>query len=250
MVRVVDSDVARPELTAAIDETLLRTRIEGRCPDTIHIYRRRPPSVSIGLFQTAAEVADLEACERDGVPVVRRSSGGGAIYTDDRQLVYALVWRPERPVRAEQGFELVCGAIVGALGHLGVPDVKRAGVNDVEVGGRKVSGSAQAVRRGVHLVHGTVLVDADLDAMFTYLRPMHAKLEKAGLTSPRERVTTLAEVLGRAPSLEDVKLAVGTQLATVARGKPEPGDLTADERAMADRLVEKRFSNRAWNLRR
>jgi lipoate-protein ligase A len=250
MVRVVDSDVARPELTAAADEALLWTRIEGRCGDTVHLYRRRPPSVSLGRFQVAGEVVDLDACERDGVPVVRRSSGGGAIYTDDRQLVYALVWRPERPLRAEEGFVHVCGAIVRALARLGVPDARRTGVNDVVVRGRKVSGSAQAVRRGVHLVHGTVLVDADLDAMFTYLRPLPDKLERAGLRSARERVTTLAEVLGGAPAMAEVKGAVSEQLAAVAGGAPEPGGLTAEERGRAEGLVAERFSQRAWNLRR
>lgn len=249
-VRVIDTDIARPELTAATDEALLLSRVEGRCGDTIHLYRRRPPSVSIGMSLAAAEVVDLAACERDGVPVVRRSSGGGAIYTDERQLVYALVWRPGRPVRTGQGLELACSAIARALAHLGVPDARRAGVNDVLVGARKVSGSAQVVRRGVHLVHGTVLVDADLEAMFTYLRPLPVKLARAGLSSPRERVTTLAEVMGSAPPMEDVKRAVAEELAAIAGGGPEPGDLTAEERGRASRLVEERFSQRAWNLRR
>lgn len=249
-VRVVDTDVARPELTAAIDETLLRSRIEGRCGDTVHLYRRRPPSVSIGLSLVAAEVVDLDACERDGVPVVRRSSGGGAIYTDDRQLVYALAWAPGRPLRAEDGLALACDAVARALARLGAPDARRAGVNDVLVGGRKVSGSAQVVRRGVHLVHGTVLIDADLDAMFTYLRPLPDKLARAGLSSPRERVTTLAEAMGGAPPLEDVKRAVAEELAAVAGGRPEPGALTTEERDGAERLALERFSQSAWNLRR
>ncbi len=121
MVRVVDTGVARPELTAAIDEALLRARVAGACGDTVHLYRRRPPSVSIGYFQSASEVADLGACRRDGVPVVRRASGGGAIFTDDRQLVYALAWAPPKAVTAREGFDLACGAVaVRARERLGV----------------------------------------------------------------------------------------------------------------------------------
>lgn len=250
MVRVVDTDVARPELTAAIDEALLRSRVAGGCDDTIHLYRRNPPSVSIGYFQSAAEVADLGACRRDGVPVVRRSSGGGAVYTDDRQLVYALVWAPARPVTAKVGFDLACGAIARALGRLGAKGVERAGVNDVLIWGRKVSGSAQAVRKGVHLLHGTVLVDADLDAMFTYLRPLGAKLEAQGLRAPAARVTTLGSVLGHVPPMEEVKRILVGELCSAVGGTPEPGAITASEREEAAALMADKFGRDEWNLRR
>jgi len=250
MVRVIDTDVARPELTAAIDEALLRARVAGTCGDTVHLYRRRPASVSIGYFQSAAEVADLGACRRDGVPVVRRPSGGGAIFTDDRQLVYALVWAPPKAVTAKEGFDLACGAIARALGRLGAKGVERSGVNDVLVWGRKVSGSAQAIRRGVHLLHGTVLVDADLDAMFTYLRPLGAKLEAQGLKAPAARVTTLGAVLGRVPPMDEVKRALVDELCAAVGGDPEPGTLGAQEREEAEALAASRFSQDAWNLRR
>jgi len=250
MVRVVDTDVARPELTAAIDETLLQARVAGTCGDTVHLYRRRPPSVSIGYFQSAAEVADLEACRRDDVPVVRRASGGGAIFTDDRQLVYALVWAPPKAATAKEGFDLACGAIARALGRLGAKGVERSGVNDVLVWGRKVSGSAQAVRRGVHLLHGTVLVDADLDAMFTYLRPLGVKLEAQGLKAPAARVTTLGAVLGRVPPMEEVKRALVEELCAAIGGVPLSGTLDAQERERAEALVSSRFSLDSWNLRR
>jgi len=250
MVRVIDTDVARPELTAAIDEALLRARVAGTCGNTVHLYRRRPASVSIGYFQSAAEVADLGACRRDGVPVVRRPSGGGAIFTDDRQLVYALVWAPPKAVTAKEGFDLACGAIARALGRLGAKGVERSGVNDVLVWGRKVSGSAQAIRRGVHLLHGTVLVDADLDAMFTYLRPLGAKLEAQGLKAPAARVTTLGAVLGRVPPMDEVKRALVDELCAAVGGDPEPGTLGAQEREEAEALAASRFSQDAWNLRR
>jgi len=248
MVRLVDTDVARPELTAAIDEALLRSRVEGRCGDTVHLYRRDPPSVSIGYFQSAGEVAYLEACARDGVPVVRRSSGGGAIFTDDRQVVYAVVFAAN--LTAREGFDLACGALVRVLGRLGVRGAEKSGVNDVLVWGRKVSGSAQVIRKGVHLVHGTMLVDSDLERMFTYLRPLPEKLEAQGIERPRARVTTLKDVLGRAPPLPDVKTAIAEEMAKAIGGPLEPGALSETELEEAGRLVEERFSRDSWNLRR
>ncbi len=250
MVRLVDTDIERPELTAAIDEAILESRLAGGCDDTVHLYRRRPPSVSIGYFQAASEVADLEACSQDGVPVVRRISGGGAIYTDHRQLVYALAFTPVPPLSARRGFELVCGALVRALQRLGVDDVAMAGVNDVLVGGAKVSGSAQAIRRGVHLVHGTVLVDADLEAMFTYLRPLPPKLRAQGLATPSMRVTTLGDVLGEPPPIAAVKAVVSEELSAAVGGVPVPGQLTQAEEGRALELESSRYTRAEWNLKR
>jgi lipoate-protein ligase A len=249
-VRVIDTDIERPQLTAAIDEALLESRIDGRSGDTIHLYRRRPPSVSIGYFQSAAEVADLEACHRDGIPVVRRISGGGAIYTDEGQLVYALITRPERPMKAKQGLEVVCGAVVRALGRLGIEGAQMEGLNDVVVGNAKVSGSAQVIRKGVHLVHGTVLVDADLEAMATYLRPYGTKMEHRGHETPAARVTTLKHLLGDAPVMDEVKAALMAEMACIAGGEPLMGQLKEDERKRAEVLEKNRYCTDRWNLRR
>jgi lipoate-protein ligase A len=250
MVRLVDTDLARPQLTAAIDEALLLSRMAGRSGDTVHLYRRRPPSVSIGYFQSAAEVADLEACRADGIPVVRRISAGGAIYTDERQLVYALAHDPPRPLRAKEGLDIGCDAVVRTLARLGVEDARREGVNDVLVGTRKVSGSAQVIRRGVHLVHGTMLVDVDRTAMVRYLGQDRREGSTRVGTTPGGRVTTLAEVMGAPPPLDTVKAILAEELATAVGGVVEPGDLDAWERAEAARLEGERYANDEWNLRR
>jgi lipoate-protein ligase A len=250
MVRLVDTDLERPQLTAAIDEALLRSRMAGLSGDTVHLYRRRPPSVSIGYFQSAAEVADLEACRADGVPVVRRASAGGAIYTDERQLVYAMVHDPPSHLGAQEGLDVACDAIVMALGRLGVPDARREGANDVVVGDRKVSGSAQVIRRRTHMVHGTVLVDVDRSAMVRYLRAGKVKEMERGHETPADRVTTLAEVMGAPPSMDTVKTVLAEELARALGGEVEPGRLTDWELAEATRLEAERYSADEWNLRR
>jgi len=250
MVRLVDTDLERPQLTAAIDEALLDSRVADRSGDTIHLYRRRPASVSIGYFQEAALVADLEACRRDGVPVVRRLSAGGAIFTDERQLVYAIVHRPTGRLGAREGLALACKALVRAMGALGVEGARMEGDNDVMVGGRKVSGSAQKVRRGVHLVHGTVLVDVDMDAVSRYLRPPRAARDGMERPTPGRRITTLAAVMGSPPPMGEVKAAVAEELARAMGGVPEPADLSEEEAGVALRLERERYSSDGWNLRR
>jgi lipoate-protein ligase A len=250
MVRLVDTDLERPHLTAAIDEALLKSRMEGRSGDTIHLYRRRPPSVSIGYFQSAAAVADLESCRRDGVPVIRRISGGGAIYTDERQLVYALTFHPTIPIQASEGLALACGAIVGALGRLGVKQAKMSGVNDVVVGTAKVSGSAQVIRKGTHLVHGTVLVDVDKDALSRYLVTGTDKEQRHGHPKPAGRVTTLADLMGGPPPMDMVKTVVAEELAKAVGGTLDNGHLGSWETDVADALEGSRYSRDEWNLMR
>lgn len=248
-VRVIDTDLERPQLTAAIDEALLGSRMDDRSGNTIHLYRRRPPSVSIGYFQAATEVADLEACRRDDVPVVRRISGGGAIYTDERQLVYALTFRPQGRFKAQDGLSLACNALVRALERLGVEGARMEGLNDVVVDDKKVSGSAQVIRRGVHLVHGTVLVDTDLEAMAKYLMFQPGKKGPGGHATPATRVATLSQILSSPPSIEDVKAAVSHELASSIGGSIEEGALMDWERDKALHLEATRYTQDDWNLR-
>jgi lipoate-protein ligase A len=224
--------------------------MSGRSGETVHLYRRRPASVSIGYFQRASEVADLEACRADGVPVVRRISAGGAIYTDERQLVYSLTIGPDLAPKAAQGFDIACGAVVNALARLGVDEAQREGVNDVVVDGAKLSGSAQVIRRGVHLVHGTVLVDVDVEAMARYLVPGKPKERERGHRSPADRVTTLATLLKDPPPMDTVKSVLAQELALAVGGVPEPGELDDREAGEAARLEEERYTRDEWNLRR
>jgi lipoate-protein ligase A len=115
-------------------------------------------------------------------------------------------------------------------------------VNDVEVGGRKVSGSAQLRRRGSVLQHGTVIVDTDLRAMDAVLR--HGEGPR-----PSERVTTLASLLGRAPDMGEVKRRVADEVGRAMGAEAVEGVLTDGERMDAERLVAERYSRDEWNLR-
>ena len=240
--RLVDSGTVRPAESAALDEAILEAHSAGSVPDTLHFYVRSSPTVSVGYFQKAAESLDLDACRRLGVQVVRRGSGGSSIYTDRGQLIYGLVVRSEElPPTPEASFALVCGAVARAVSSFGV-DARHRPVNDVEVGGRKVSGSAQLRRRGSVLQHGTVIMDTDLRIMDSVLR--HG-------TGPRpsERVTTMAALLGEVPDVGEVKRRIRDEVArTFGVGMAE-GELTAAEKRCVERLVAERYSREEWNMR-
>lgn len=239
--RLVDSGLVPPAVSAALDEAVLEAHSRGSVPDTLHFYVRSSPTVSVGYFQRAGESLDLDACRRLGVHVVRRGSGGSTIYTDQGQLIYGLVVRSdELPPTPEASFALVCGAVARAVSSFGV-EARHRPVNDVEVGGRKVSGSAQLRRRGSVLQHGTILMDTDLAAMDAVLRGPGRR--------PSDRVATLASLLGRAPDMGEMKRRVRDEVGRTFGAAIEEGRLTDAERADVERLVAERYSRDEWNLR-
>jgi lipoate-protein ligase A len=246
--RLIDSGFVGSAESAAIDEALLEAHISGQVPPTLHFYRRRVPTVSLGYFQKAEAAVDLGACARLGVSVVRRRSGGRSIFTDPAQLIYALVV-PENdlPLGREASFAFVCSALASALGTFGMDAMHRP-VNDVEVDGRKVSGSAQFRRKGSVLQHGTVLVDADLAMMDRVLRADPS--ETPPLPRPSERVTTMASVLGAVPDMESVKASITVELAKAFDANFYFGRLTDDEERSVQALVSRFYGRGEWNLRR
>lgn len=128
-----------------------------------------PPAVVIGSSERPQQVVDAEACERLGVDVIKRSTGGGSVFQTSDVLNYSLVTPAPASLDPRPGFrqgiDLVC-AILAAFGVVG----RQEGTSDVAVGGRKISGNAQARRWKAVLVHGTVLVDFDHDLAAAVLR--------------------------------------------------------------------------------
>jgi lipoate-protein ligase A len=237
--RLVDSGRVRAAESAAIDEAILESRASGATPDTLHFYVRARPTVSVGHFQSLAESVDLDRCREAGVDIVRRKSGGGSIFTDPGQLIYGLVVsESELPRGATPSFAIVCSAIARAISSLGV-EARHRPVTDIEVDGRKVSGSAQLRRKGVVLQHGSVILDADLELMDSVLRGGR----------PSERVTSLRAVLGRMPSMDELKSAMRRELSEEFGVRFVDGSLTVEEDARAKQLVEEVYADGSWTSR-
>ena len=238
---MIDSGILSPSRSVAVDEALLEGHGNGSTPDTVHFYTRSQPTVSIGQFQRAAEAVDLEECARRGVAVMRRRSGGGSIFTDGGQLIFAIVTSESVLGTAPaDAFKAVCGAVAESLRGMGVEAEYRP-VNDIEVGGRKVSGSAQLRRHGSVLHHGTVIVDTDLETMDAVLKGAH--------TRPSERVTRLSDLLRPPPDAGQVKSALAEGFGRLFKVEFEISQLTESESAMVDGYVASRYGNDSWNLK-
>jgi lipoate-protein ligase A len=202
--RYIDSGLIDGPTSQAIDEVILQARLKGMVPNTLHQYRRKPPAISVGRYQNIEEVADLNYCRKQGIDLIRRVSGGGTIYTDSNCLEYAIIvdqQYPEIPMSLEGSFKVICAGIIIALKQLGIEATYKP-INDVLVGGRKISGSAQR-RRRILLQHGTLLMDADFVSMSQALK----------IGSTTELMTKLTTIRREAPqeySVEEVQEALKT----------------------------------------
>ena len=192
-----------------------------------YLWRNRP-SVIIGLNQNAYSEVNLKYLEENGINLVRRVTGGGAVYHDLQNLNYTIVgWQAandtaapcaSHPIRANgRGSVLPPAAtgpavIVNALRELGVP-AELTGRNDIFVEGRKVSGYARRVSKQQEIIHGTLMYDVDIDTLTHVLDTPGSKLNAKGIGSVKSRVANLKDYLPGFKSLDEVQAALQDILA-------------------------------------
>ncbi|MEJ5365901.1 MAG: lipoate--protein ligase [Desulfosoma sp.] len=177
-------------------EEYLMEKVDGWC----FLVYRNAPSVVVGRNQNAAAEADvLFTCE-NGIPVLRRISGGGAVYHDMGNVNYAFI-EAERE-RGRRSFEDFMEPVAAFLRSVGAP-VQKDGRSDLGIDGLKISGNAQCRRRGKILHHGTVLFDADLSLLQRALRPSRAPYADKAVASVRRPVTNVRPFLKRDMNADD-----------------------------------------------
>lgn len=232
--RVVLTDLADPAYCTAVDQAVLEARGTGSVPDTLHLYRRSVPTVSLGYFQRAEESVDLELAREKGVSIVKRVSGGSAIFTDPSQWIYAVVLGGnEVPEAPAESYPIICQGVIEALASLGITSQWRS-LNDVTVRGRKISGSAQTRKHGAVLQHGTLLVSTDLDLMIRLL--LQRKDKTRGVTD----MTTVERELGRHVDMGDVRDAMVSGFAKALHRTPAYAPLTHEEMKRTGEIVSGR----------
>jgi lipoate-protein ligase A len=232
--RVVDTGVRTGRENIALDRALIEARLAGEIGDTIRFIQFEPCAL-VGRHQDLAQELNLEACEARGVQTVRRMTGGGAIFMDGGQLGWALVCdkRVFGKVTLPDVTKLICEGIAAGLTRLGV-DARFRPRNDIEIEGRKVSGTGGFFDGNILIFQGTVILDLDPAAMMAVLNVPQAKLEKRQLADAGARVTSLKAELGEIPSLERVKAALLEGLSETLGINTVAGQLTRGEQARAD----------------
>jgi len=230
-----------PFMNMGIDESILMHRSRGENAPTIRLYGWSKPTVSIGYFQRLAEEVDLDKAMQLGVGYVRRISGGGSVL-HEHEVTYSLVASetdPTIPSDIQESIRLICGGVVSGLRELGI-DAEFRPVNDVVVGDRKVSGSAQTRKFHSILQHGTVLLEVDHPKALSILR----RASKA-----KKHVAGINECLPGGASFERVSEALVRGFERELRIKLVIGALSGSEGDLAAELAAGKYSTVEWNRR-
>lgn len=236
--RVIDTGIRDGRENIAFDQALIDAHQEKIIPDTIH-FLQFPPTALIGRHQALSRELHLDYCRANGVGIARRITGGGAIYLDEGQLGWGLVFhRSTLGVTSLTDLsQVICEAVASGLSQLGI-DAKYRPRNDIEVDGRKISGTGGLYDGDTVLFQGTVLVDMNPGEMMAALNVPQAKLAKKNLVSTEQRIVTLSELLGdEVPSLDSVKSALLDGFAEKLGIEPVTGEVTPTEEALTRQLL-------------
>jgi lipoate-protein ligase A len=231
----------------ALDDALLELKGQGEGPNTIHFLQFYPRTVLLGYHQSVKEEIRREFCENHGIHINRRITGGGAIFFDESQLGWEVICEKSFfnvIIPNNNLFKKLCDPVIMALDTLGLKADFRPR-NDIEINGRKISGTGGTESEGAFLFQGTMLTDFDVETMLKSLRIPVEKLKAKEIDSVKERVTCLKWETGRNPPLEEVKKAIKTGFETCLRIQLEPGGLTDSEKRLFDKKL-KYYSSKEW----
>lgn len=233
--RLIDGGLADGRRQVALDAALLELHAAGRAPDTVR-FMRCPPSMIVGRHQALRREADLPQCAAEGVALVRRLTGGRALYVDERQLGWELAFARHRiPGPLEAIARALCEAIASGLSAAFGISARYRVRNDIEVDGRRLGVAAGCFRGDTVFYQGVLNVDLDPGAILPCFN-VPGKATGPGLcAAAAERMTSLSALLGAAPPLEAAQAAALAGLRERLGIVAFPGELSAEERALADR---------------
>lgn len=238
-IKIYSAEHNDPWFNLATEDWLYKNASEG---EHLLFLWRNQPCIVIGRFQNPWSECNLEAMERDGVLLARRQSGGGAVYHDLGNTNFTLI-SPADDYDIERNFEI----IIKALKKFGI-EALQSGRNDILVDGKKVSGSAfrRGSKRAFH--HGTLLIDAHMEKIGTYLTPDNSKLKSKGIRSVASRVANLTQFN---PDITHTGLcdAIIETFAQYYNGSHAVEDLTIDRLSRENSLYKTYLAYRDWDWR-
>jgi lipoate---protein ligase len=245
--RVIETGPHGGRESTALDQALIEARQQGQIPDSIRFIRFRP-SALIGIHQYLSHEIKLDYCRAHGIEVGRRITGGGSLYLDEGQIGWELVFDRSTfgPLDLGEVTRRICEAFALGLNKLGVPARYRPR-NDLEVDGRKISGTGGFFDGNLIFYQGTLLIDFDASKIAACLNVPAEKLAKRALDSAAQRVITMREVLGE--RLPDLKTIYDGLLAGFAEGlgiAPQWGTITPFEEELAARHFREEIGTDAY----
>jgi lipoate---protein ligase len=238
-IRILDTGLLTARRNLALTAALAELHRAGSTPDILRFQDFHPAAI-VGRHQSLAREVRLDRCRDLNVETARRMTGGGAIYMGPGLLGWELIVDKSClpatvPPRLDDIARHLCTGLATGLRTLGI-DAQFRPRNDIEVDGRKISGTGGYVDGRTLVFQGTVLIDFDVSDMAEVLTLPAMKRDRKGIDALAERVTSLRRLLGSAPPREAVTAAVARGLAVALAATTQPGTITALEQSTAGQI--------------
>ncbi len=233
--------ITDPRINLAIEEYVLKNMDIEK--DDFLLFYINQPSIIIGKNQNTIEEINTDYVEENGVIVVRRLSGGGAVYHDLGNLNFSFLTKDDG--NSFHNYKKFTQPVVDALANLGV-NAELSGRNDILAEGRKVSGNAQFATKGRMFSHGTLMFDTEIDAVVSALKVKKDKIESKGIKSVRSRVANISEFLKEPMTVEAFRMEI---LKSIFGGedKIQYYELTEQDWENIHKLSAERYQKWEWN---
>jgi len=235
-----------PSVNIALETFLLK---EKKLDEPILLFYINEPSIIIGRNQNTIEEINAEYVEEKGIHIVRRMSGGGAVYHDLGNFSFCFITKDDGD--SFRDFGKFTKPVIAFLRSVGVKDAELKGRNDLVIGEKKFSGNAMYATNGRMTAHGTILFDSDLDAINSALKPRKDKIESKGIKSVRSRVTNIKPFVDEpyknltTEEFRDLMLLYIFEVNT--RGDVKEYHLTEEDWKRVYEIREEYFGNWDWN---
>ncbi len=246
--RLLDTGKLTAAENIALDETLLEAKKNnGNIPNTVRFMQFSPPAVLLGYHQSLAQEIRADFCKKAGIGINRRITGGGAIFFDETQLGWEIICEKQLfnvGVADTDFFKRLSQPLISALNKMGITASFRQR-NDIEIKGRKISGTGGTEEGDIFLFQGTLLVDFDVETMLKALRIPIAKLKDKEIDTAKERVTCLKWELGCVPEINELKKILKEGFEEAFDICLEPEGLSKEEETL---FLEKKnmFTSQSW----
>jgi lipoate-protein ligase A len=250
--RLIPLDVNNGFWNMAFDEAILEAVIAKKSQNTIRFYKWNPSTVSIGRNQSLSEEVNIEVAQRKGFNIVRRITGGGAVFHDQyREITYSLICSIKflerlNAYKVLEQFELIEMGIISALSYYGLnPEKGIIHCPAIFLEGKKFSGNAQIRRKNYILQHGTILLDIDAELMYSVLKAPYNVSKSRMVKSVYSKCIGVKEKINNyeePPFLKALTKGFEHELKITL----EENSFTEFERDLAKKLVKNKYSNPKW----
>ncbi len=240
--KFIDNECLNPTYNLALEEYVLKKLDSGR---DYFILWRNEPSIIVGRHQNTLGEINIDYVKEQGIHVVRRISGGGAVYHDLGNLNFTFILKDVNNISTD--FKALTLPVIRALGELGV-NAEVSGRNDITIDGKKISGNAQHISGNRLLHHGTLLFKSNLDVLQRALNVDEEKFKSKGIKSVRNRITNICDYIGNKIDIVQFKdLLKGYIFDEIIKGY---GDykLTDEDIKGINQLKRDKYSQWEWNF--